>query len=449
MRTSNPNQQKQEALNMNLQALRQKLSGLCDQQQAIVDAALAAGRAMNKDEKVSYDSFQDQINSMIDTIKAAEAVDARAADLNKPAASPMRPSDVVVGADRELLKPFANLGEQLKAIYHAAQNPGATDRRLLQINNAAAGMSEGVPSDGGFALQTDFAGALMDTAVQTGQISSRCDSYEVSSPSNAAKWMDIDESNVSSTVFGGVQVYWAHEAATVSASKPKLMERRLELEKIMGIAYATDELLQDTTFITNLYTRAFTTGIQRKVEGGVISGSGVGECLGILNSGSLVTVAAEAGQPVDTVIWKNISKMWNRLLPDVRANSVWLVNPDVEEQFDFLEFPVGTGGVPVYLPAGGAAASPLSTLKGRPVIPTDHCSAIGDVGDLVLADLNDYMLIGKGGVQMATSIHVQFLTGEQAFRFVFRTNGGPKRMSALTMKNTSNARSTFVTLAAR
>ena len=137
------------------------------------------------------------------------------------------------------------------------------------------------------------------------------------------------------------------------------------------------------------------------------------------------------------------------MIPDNRVNAVWLVNPDVEEQLDFLEFPVGVGGVPIFLPAGGAAGSPLSTLKGRPIIPTDHCSAIGDKGDVILGDLGDYMLLLKGGVEEAVSIHVAFLSAEQCFRFIFRVNGQPKRKSSLTLKNSSNARSTFVTLDAR
>jgi hypothetical protein len=59
------------------------------------------------------------------------------------------------------------------------------------------------------------------------------------------------------------------------------------------------------------------------------------------------------------------------------------------------------------------------------------------------------MLILKGGVQADTSMHVQFLTAENAFRFIFRMNGMPKRNKTMTIKNSSNARSSIVTLDAR
>jgi HK97 family phage major capsid protein len=91
----------------------------------------------------------------------------------------------------------------------------------------------------------------------------------------------------------------------------------------------------------------------------------------------------------------------------------------------------------------------LSTLKGRPIIETDHCAALGDKGDIIFADLSDYMLITKGGVIADTSMHVQFLAAENCYRFIFRANGMPKKNSALTIKNSSNTRSSFVTLAAR
>jgi HK97 family phage major capsid protein len=104
-------------------------------------------------------------------------------------------------------------------------------------------------------------------------------------------------------------------------------------------------------------------------------------------------------------------------------------------------------GVPVYLQASSEGT--LATLKGRPIITTDLCSAIGDLGDLYFADLSDYMLITKGGVQADTSMHVQFLAAENCFRFIFRANGMPKKNSALTLKNSSNTRSSFITLQAR
>ena len=126
---------------------------------------------------------------------------------------------------------------------------------------------------------------------------------------------------------------------------------------------------------------------------------------------------------------------------------VWLAHPDTSEQFDFMQFPVGTGGVPVYLQE--AKEGSVATLKGHAIVESDHCSAIGDAGDISYVNLKDYLLITKGGVQADTSMHVAFLTAQNCFRFIFRANGMPKKASKLTIKNSSTQRSSFVTLGAR
>ena len=83
-------------------------------------------------------------------------------------------------------------------------------------------------------------------------------------------------------------------------------------------------------------------------------------------------------------------------------------------------------------------------IKGRPVVPVEYCKTLGTVGDIILADMSQYAFIDKGGIQSASSIHVQFVAGETAFRFVYRCNGMPEWSSALTPLNgSSNTLSPF------
>jgi HK97 family phage major capsid protein len=83
------------------------------------------------------------------------------------------------------------------------------------------------------------------------------------------------------------------------------------------------------------------------------------------------------------------------------------------------------------------------------VIPVEYCATLGTVGDLVLADMSQYAVIEKGGLQQATSIHVAFVTDETAFRAVYRLDGQPKWRTPLTPFKGSNTLSPFVTLATR
>ena len=137
-----------------------------------------------------------------------------------------------------------------------------------------------------------------------------------------------------------------------------------------------------------------------------------------------------------------------------RPNSIWLINQDCEPQLHAMSLAVGTGGVPVYMPAGGIAAAPYSTLFGRPVIPIEQCPVLGDVGDIILGDFSMYKAIDKGGMQSDVSIHVRFIYDEQVFRFVYRFDGQPVLASAITPYSAGATTATatlshFVALAAR
>lgn len=375
--------------------------------------------------------------------------------LNQRQEDPIKPK-FYAEAKSEYKRQFRSLGEQIQAVRRASV-PGSPiiDQRLNIVNKEvekrASGMNEGVGSEGAFALEPDFAGTIFETAVETGDILSRVQMLPVTG--SGVKWIDVDESSVATSVYGGVIAYWAAEAGTVTASKPKLAKKTMDLEKLMGIAYATDELEEDTAFISDWYRESFGVAVSRSAEIAIVSGSGAGVPLGILNAPCLVTVNKESGQTTDTIIYDNVLKMWARLPGMKRRNAVWLVNPDAETQLGKMALTIGTGGVPVYLPAGGLSVDGYSTLFGCPVIPTDVCSALGDKGDIILSNLNDYMMIRKAGnnngLKFDVSMHVQFLYGENTYRIIFRINGMPKKSSATTIKNSSNQRGSFITLQSR
>ncbi len=342
------------------------------------------------------------------------------------------------------VRPFRSLGEQLQAVVNAAKTH-MSDKRLLQVNNAVMGSNEGTSADGGYAIQEDFAGQILETAVSTGDILSRVDSYTVGANSNAARWLMVDETDVSASVFGGVQMYWASEGATVAASRPKFKELKLDLEKMMGFAYATDELLQDAAFMTGFFGTAFTVAANRLLEDAIVCGDGSGKPTGILNSGGLITVDAETGQGVGTLNAQNILKMWSRALVSGRKNMVWLMHPDLEDQLPQLML----GDKLIWMPEGGISGAQFQTILGRPVLFNDNCQAIGTKGDVLLADLKQYMLLKKGTARQDWSMHVEFLTDQMCFRMVLRCNGMPKVTAPIQLKNSTRTRSPYVTLAAR
>ncbi len=350
-------------------------------------------------------------------------------------------SDKNSGKKDEPFRVFNSLGEQLSAIANFART-GEKDERLDRVNNAVLGANGGVGADGGFAIQEDFAKGVLETAAQTGEILSRVNKYTVGSNSNSVRWFNIDETDISANVYGGVQVYWAAEGGNVNASKPKLRQVKCDLEKMMGMAYATSEMLEDAAFMTSFFGRAFSVATDRLLEGAIIDGDGEGKPLGILNAPALITTnRATAGE----IATKDILGMWKCGHHKYRRNMVWLAHPDCEEQLQQLTI----GDKPIWMPEGGLSDSPYQKILGRPVIYTDNCAALGTKGDIMLTDLSKYTLVKKGTARQDWSMHVEFLTDQMAFRIVLRCNGTPELTQAVTIKNSTTKRSGFVALGAK
>ncbi len=423
--------------------LRAKKKTLADQAESLV-----------KDGKFEeLNAVTDQMEEINKNIQALE----RSLDASRAGAEPVGGYDGVLHSGqagepqdkrRDGAHPFESLGDQLQAIMNVAKTHTA-DSRLIQVNNEALGANEAVKPDGGYILQEDFAGVILETAVQRSALLNRLDRYTCSSPANSMRWVSVDETDISSSVFGGVQMYWTVEAGTVNASKPKFREMKMDLEKMMGIAYATDEMLTDAPFMTGFFGTAFALAAERLLVGSIISGDGEGKPKGLLMSKALITVDAEAGQGAGTFVGANAIKMQARAMPKGRERLVWLMHPGVEEHLPYLSIQSGEAAKFLWNPEGGLGNFDTQRVLNKPVIFEDSCSALGTKGDINLIDPYQYILLTKGTAKQDWSIHVEFLTDQSCFRMVFRCNGAPKVETPLTIKNSAKTRSPFIALADR
>jgi HK97 family phage major capsid protein len=314
------------------------------------------------------------------------------------------------GGYRSSRGPFKRFGEFLQAVY-AVGTGGRIDSRLTR---AATGAGETALDTGGFLVQTDFATELIRRTYQLAVIAPKCRKIPISGPANSIKINAVAEtSRVTGSRWGGIQAYWAAEAGTKTPAAPKFRQMELSLKKLVGLCYSTDELLADASALESVIGQAFAEEFAFMLDDAIINGTGVGQPLGIMKSNAIVKATrAGAGAIVNTDIGNMYARQWARSM----LNSVWFCNQDTLPQFFAMQMTVGTGGMPVYLPPGGLSQSPYSTLMGRPLIPIEQCQTMGTSGDLILADMGEYLLIDKGGMTSASSIHVRFANDETAFR---------------------------------
>lgn len=367
---------------------------------------------------------------------------------------PLTPAQTIDRGNGSLLNssdgPFPSFGQQLTAIMRAGIPGGQTDPKLHQVQGAATGLNETTPSDGGFLVQQDFSTMLLESIYETGFLASRCNRISISGNANSIKLPGVDEtSRATGSRWGGIQGFWQDEASEKTKSKPKFRNVELSLKKLIGLCYATDELIEDAAVLETVITQGFSDEFGFLIDDAILNGTGAGMPLGILNSGCLVTQDKEAGQADKTIILENLVNMLSRMPMRNRRTAAWFINQEVEPQLYTLSLAVGTGGSSYYMHSGGASASPYSSLFGRPVIPIEQCAALGDLGDVIFADFGSYLLAEKGGIKADVSIHVQFIYDESVFRFVLRVDGCPSLASAITPYKGASDLSPFVVLQAR
>ena len=386
----------------------------------------------------AFKAKEAQIAEIETSIRTAQA------DQAKAAAAALRGTPTAAGGEADPTK-FVTLGDQLKAIARHYTH-GVTDQRL----RAPAGMGETDPSGGGFPVQVDFAESILQRVYDFGEISNRVFRLSISSNANGIKIPGIDEqSRATGSRWGGVQSYWVGEGDAATATKPKFRLIELDLKKLMAVWYVTDELMADSTALTGIANEAFSQELQFMLEDSVYRGTGAGMPQGILNSNCMITVPTEKGQATQTILYQNLLNMWSRMWARSRFNAVWFINQDVERQLYQVNQVIGTAGVPVYLPPGGISEKPYATLFGRPVIPVEYAPTLGTQGDIMLADLSQYVMADKNSMQQMSSVHVRFLTDEMTFRITYRCDGQPIWNTPLTPYQGTQTMSPFITLASR
>jgi HK97 family phage major capsid protein len=341
---------------------------------------------------------------------------------------------------------FKSLTENIAAIF-VAENGGPVDARL---ERAPAGASGSDGPSGGWLLEDYYSQQITGLAYEGAILPAMCDWRPTSKPLSATKIPGIDEtSRADGSRFGGAIAWWAGEGtAPPTASLPRFKNIEMQTKKIIALLFGTDELMSDAPFYEATIKRALIAEFGFKLDLGVLSGTGVGQPLGILNSSSLITVPKETGQVSGTVVRENVNKMWKRLPAPSRYEAVWLANEDMDEQLEALNGNPGTYVNPsTYIPAG-ANGNVFPLLKGRPVLTIEQCPAVGTVGDLVLADLSKYVIL-DGGMNSAISLHVRFDSDQALLRFTMRVDGRPSFTTPISPYNGTLTRSPFVALGSR
>jgi len=396
---------------------------------------------------------EEQLAELAEKIKGSmiEEFNEKLAELTKKQDNKMK--EVHLEDEKNKGPKWKNFGEQLHAVMLAGTPNMEIDKRLIDTKDIS-GANELVGAEGGFLVSPEYSKEILTVTHDVGIVVKDCRHLNISG--NRLIINAINEtSRVTGSRWGGIQAYWVAEGGTATKSKPAFRQIDLRLNKLMGINYATEELLADQTALQDITTQGFGEEFAFAIDDAIINGTGAGQPLGVRNCAALVPQAKEAGQDADTVVAENIANMWNRMPAKNRLKAKWYIIQDVEPQLFKMAYKMGTAAVPVFMPpvgpgTGGLIGSPNGTLFNRPIQTIEQCQELGNEGDILFLDLSQYLIVEKtGGINAASSIHVRFLYDEQTFKFTCRMDGQPMWNSAVTSYKGSVTRSPYVTLAVR
>lgn len=338
--------------------------------------------------------------------------------------------EVLPGIDETKDRKFKSFGEWLRAVndFH--------NKRMQSDDWRLKALSEGTDSAGGFLVPEQWAAGIEQSALESAIVRPRARKMPMTG--DTLNYPIISDTSHASSVHGGVVAYWTEEAGTKQASQPTFGNIKLIAKKLIGFTYASDELLEDSAIaLEALLIKLFGDAITWYEEEAFWQGSGVGQPLGIMNSGALVTpFRATANQ----VALADLGNIMARFEGDLYGRSVlWVGNKGI------LPYLIQLGSTYVTWAAIAGQRVPTA-LFGIPLAFTEHVAALGSVGDIGLYNLDQYLIGDRKGLKVDRSIEYRFSTDETTWRFVKRVDGQPLVDSAFTPKR-GDSQSPFVCLA--
>ena len=278
---------------------------------------------------------------------------------------------------------FASFGEFLGVLH-----TGLFDQRMRgsQGVQAATGNRTTIGSEGGFLVPEQYAAQLLDKSLESEIVRPRAQIHPMAS--DELKIAGFDNLDHSSNLYSAFTGGWTEELGTRTEEEPLVRKIKLVAKKLFLLAKTSNELISDSPDFERLLGDALIASIGWYLDYGFLRGTGAGEPLGVLNDPAKITVAKQAEQAADTVVYTNLAKMLARLHPACVSNSVWVASPTTIPPLLELTIDVGTAGshIPVSKELGGGGFSILT----RPVIFTEKMPALGTEGDIGLYDFSQY-----------------------------------------------------------
>jgi len=449
---------------MDLKALLEERAKLIKNQRELIDKAKEENRNLTEAEAKSFDDLEEQIKALdekIEAIKAQEERERKVAEREKTlkdAAHKMyRPNGVVPGDpsqnNRELDDGgFKNIGEFIDAVRFgdragrlkdvkvdengAYEVPDAFKAILLpRLRNE---WTMGTGSEGGFAVPEQFRQEILMLRPEAAIIRPRATVIPAGDPPDSKITIPAFHQGANG-IWGGVEVKWTEEGGEIGETDGSLEDVSMEPHEVSALTVVTDKLLRNWE-AANAFLTFLLRGAMMAAEDLVfIKGNGVGKPIGVINGDGAIAVNRDTA---NTIKYIDIANMLAKLPPESQSNAMWIANQSAMPQLMTLQDAAGN-----YIFIRGDATRGIpDTLAGIPIRFTGKTYPLGSKGDLVLVDLQYYLIKDGSGPFIRASEHVYFKQNKTVIKAFWNVDGKGWVNEPLTLEDGSTQVSPYVVL---
>ena len=424
-----------------LEELRAKHEGLLEKMRALLEAADAdEKRDLTDEETAEYDGWDKEAEKVAKEIKRREKLEKAEADTERDADKALEQDFTVSNKiSRKEPEAFRNIGEFIHALVYnrddrrlqdCEQEP-ERDERQQRDSTMASGVG------GGFAVPEQFRPQLLSVDPQQAVFRPRANVIPAGDPPDAEISMPTLDQTSAQNVYGGVVMYKVGEGATLTETNVRLKKVSLTPEGIGGYIQITEKLLRNwaaASSVLEMQLRLAMTGFE---DTQFYSGNGVMGPTGILTVSAGIEVSRATA---NTIVMADIRNMMARI--KMGGSFVWIASQTTMPQLMNLQ-----GGNSENILIMDASKPMPTTLMGIPLVWFDRSVALGTKGDLILCDLNYYLIKNGSGPFVAASEHYAFINDLVTIKITNYVDGKPWLTAPLPLEgSTSNTVSPFVIL---
>jgi HK97 family phage major capsid protein len=257
----------------------------------------------------------------------------------------------------------------------------------------------------------------MDSSLESEIVRPRAVVYPMQT--NDRKIPAWDGSDHTDSLFGGFTGTWMGENETQTVQTGTLRLITLVSHKLGIYTEASREVLADGLSLEKQLGEAIIKACSFYLDYAFLRGNGVAQPLGVLNNASMISInRAVASQ----VAYADLVSMYSRMHPACLNSAVWIVSHSVMPQLTNM---TDAGNHLIWMPgySGSIKENVPTTLFGKPVILTEKTPSLGNKGDVMLVDFQQYAIGVRQEVTLERSNAPGWTRDVNSFRCILRADG--------------------------